>query len=320
MKKTETSAAITAAPAALVVVGEVGGLSVTAPNLSSVTSAAEQQIVMWESYKGTIDNEEVKFFVNNELVKIKQQQKKWEAELKKITDPLLESRRQALAAKQAAENLFARLFGFLGTGERLLKNEILRYEGEVERKRLEAEAVLRRRAEAEQRRLEEEARLQAEAAAQKNLEEQQLAAALDLAGKGDEAARLRVEADAELEASAEQVQATLEEAERTADSAILPNTSVKMKGTSVTGKWSAVVVDVMEVFAGIVDKSTPFDAVRVRVTGRLIPVPNGSIEALKLEGIEINMPYFNEQARKQEGQFNYRGMKSVFVRDLRVSA
>lgn len=317
--------AATAPTQALVVVAKVGALSVTAPNLSPEAQAAKAALTVYEQYKGIITDEDVKIFINSQLVEVKQQQKHWKDELAKITDPLLESRRQSMAATRAAENHFAPVLSYLLTGEQILKGEIMRYEDVVERARLEEETERRRKAEeeaaAERQRLEEKARLEAEEAARKDQEERERAEALERQGKAKEAAQVRADAETQLEQSAEAVQQTLEAAEMVeAADVIVPSSSIKLAGTSQTGKWVAEVDDVWEIFAGVVDGSIPKDAVRVRISGRLVPVPAGSLQSLKIEAVEINIPWFQDKARQQGDNFCYRGMKARYDRGLRVLA
>lgn len=312
----------------LVVIGKVDNRDITGPDLTRDTATIQQLASTVHGYKNLITSETEKVFVGGELVKVKQHQKRLELELKKITDPLVESRRQALAAKNAAENLFAAPLQMLAQIERSMKDEILRWDTLVERKRIEEQREAERLANQERLRLEAEAKRQADEAAAQNLESQRRAQALEAEGRTSEAESLRDQSTLELELAGESVQQTLVEAESVVASALVPSSSVKMKGMATTGKWCAYVDNVLEVLAGITSGATPFvDAVRVKVNGRLsVITANTPLDDIDVQGIEINLPWFNDRARKlgnDDGEttsFNYRGMKARFVRDLRVRA
>lgn len=290
--------------------------------MSPVAKAAAEAVKIYEGYKNSIDCEEVKLFINQQLVGVKRQQNDLTQQLKKITDPLVNIRRDALSSKQAAENVFAPVLAHLATAERILKDEILRYEQVVERKRLQLEAESRRAAEEEQRRLEAEAQRVADEATRKAQEEQDRANELERQGKQAEADRVRLEANQQLELAGEEVERLSEDAQAVVGQAMVPSSSVKMAGTSITGKWVADVHDPVEVLAGIVDKSTSLEALRVKVGGKLMPAQSWAMNgaAGEIEGIEINLPWFQTKARELEERFSYRGMKARFEQGLRVRA
>jgi hypothetical protein len=305
--------------AAIVKLGTVGGQEFTMQAVSPRAKAAAEAVEMYKGYVNTITTEDEKLFINNVLRDVKGQLNAAKAELAGITTPLVNIRRDALTAKQNAENAYVAIITHLETAERMLKNEILRFEQVQERKRLEEEAAVKRRAEEERQRLEAAAQKEADEANRKHQEEQERIAALERAGKETEAAQARLRADQDLEASAEKIEHLSEDAASVVERAIVPSSSVKMAGTSITGKWIAEVVDVKELFAGIADNSTPFaDAVRKRVGGKLYPVFVDT-GANSIEGIEINLPWFQDRARKEEANFNYRGMRARQMRDVRVT-
>lgn len=309
-------------PTALVVVATVDGKDITVPDLTARQQAALEAMKQYSVYKNMITCEAERIWLTNSvLMPLKERLNAVKKEVKSILDPLAESRRLSLAASKKVENAFAGIIAGDEAAERIVKDELVRWHNVQEQKRLAEENDLRRKAEEEQRRLESEARKEAEAAALKNLEEQQRAAELERKGRQEEADKVRAEADAQLEAASESVLAKQEEADAVVDNVHVVSESVKLKGSAITGKWIAEVADVFEVFAGLVDKSTPPDAVRVKHQGKLKSVNMlGLIKCEEIEGIEINLPWFNEQARKQEKSFNYRGMRARFVQDLRVTA
>lgn len=303
--------------AALVKLGVVGNQEFTMPTVSPRAKAAADAVEQYKGFQNTITTEDEKVYLNGILREVKGQLNAAKAELAGITTPLVNIRRDALTAKQNAENAYAMVITHLETAERMLKNEILRFELLKERKRLEDEAALKRKAEEEKLRLEAQARAEADEANRKQQEGQARIVDLERAGKEEEAAQARLRAEHDLEASAEKITQLTEDAESVIERAIVPSQSMKMAGTSVTGKWVAQVVDVKEVLAGIMDGSTPFvDAVRVKISGRLW---HASTEG-DIQGIEINLPWFQDKARKEEKNFNYRGMKATFIQDLRVTA
>lgn len=286
-------------------------------DLTARQQAAAKALALFETYKGTIDSEEVKLFVNNALVAVKQELSSVKTELAGITDPLVDIRRLALTSKQNAENAFALYINTLERGERILKDEILRWEQLRERKRLEDERRLR--LQAEQDRLAEERRAQeiAEEAARKNLLLHDEARLKEESGDTQGASELRLQAEAQMISAAEEVE-TIQEAAESIVAPTVASESVKMKGTAITGKWVSDVIDPLEVLAGIVDRSTPLDALRCKVNGRLVPVTG--LRGEKIESIEINLAFFNDQARKQEDKMSYRGVKARFHQDLSVRA
>ncbi len=307
------------APPKMLQLGKVGNQEITMPDLSPETAAIRKATAVYEGYKGSITCEDEKVFINTELRKLVNARKDLEARLHKITGPLVEIRRQALQSKQAAENEAAATFAAIETGVTILKGELLRWDTVQERKRLAQEAEARRAAEAEQRRIREAAQREAEETARKHLEEQQRAAALEAEGKAAEAERLRQDSDAQLEAAAENIEAAEQEAENVMAQAIVPSQSVKLAGTAITGTWKARIVNVGELLAGIVDGSTPLnEAVRARVDGKLVAV-NGDLNLSNVTELSIGMAWFNDQARKLEKNFSYRGVEAYFARGVRVS-
>lgn len=300
-------------------VGTITAIDVIVPDLSPAAAAAKDAIEQYKTYSGMIDSEEMKLFVHGEMTKVLTQKKKYEGDLKKITEPLLESRRQSLAATKAAESVFAPIFAYLDTGHTILKQEYFRWEKLQEDLRKAAEIDAQRRANEEKRRLEEEARKTAEEAAEKEREAQARAAAAEAEGRRADAERIRQAAQDDLELAVQQVEETMEQAEFVTNSVMVPTSSIKVKGTGITSKWVAQVVDVKEILAGIVDGSTPLEAVRVKVNGKIRTIDGlgYSFEAKQVEAIEINLPWFNDAAKRLEREFSYRGMKAVMEEDLR---
>lgn len=301
-----------------ITLGQVGAETVTALDVSPQTNEARKAIEFYSGFKITCEDEKV--FLGNELLKIKQKQKAAKEELDKILNPLKRIRGDALSAMRAAENLLAPLFNVLSIGETAFKNEIMRYEGEVERKRLQAENEARRRAEEEQRRIEQEARAEQEEAARQHLEAQRKAEELAKAGKEEEAQTLLAEADSDLEAAAETAELRQQEAEDVFNQAIVPSNSVKVAGIASTGTWQAHFENIAELLKGIVEGSTPLKkAVRARVAGRLVPLTE-DMDVSQIQGLEIGLTWFHEEARQHEKNFSYRGVKAEFKKGLRVSA
>jgi hypothetical protein len=303
----------------LISVGKVGANEIMVPKMDRKTAAIAIATEQYRNYVNTIDSESVKAFVNSELRKVVQTRNELKRELEAITNPLVSIRRDALASKQAAENLFAPAFAGLEVGERILKTEILRYENVLEQKRLTAEVEARREAEQERQRVEAEAQRKAQEAAEAHRIESEKAQALERAGNQAEADRLREEAERNLIETSDQIQAEVETAEHVAETVTVQSESVKLAGTAVTGTWVAEVADVLEVLAGIVAKETPISGLRLKVKGKLVPFAVYTGPPSEIEGIEINLPWFTVQAREQQKNFAYRGMKSRFVQNLRVS-
>lgn len=302
------------------VIGKVGEQQITAPNLSNEITDIREMVAVCKSYVNVIDCEDTKLWLSRHvLVPIVQRRNNLTAQLAKIVDPLVKSRREALTSKQAAEDLFAPALTELARAEQLIKDEVLRWELMVERKRLEDEAEVRRKADEERRRLEEKARLEAEEASRVNEEARQKVEALEREGKEAEAHLMREEAEAKLEQAAEAHQQTLVDAESVTNNAFVPSSSIRMAGITLTGKWTFDVVDALEVVAGIVDKTTPLEALRVKVRGRVIPIHQVQ-PGDKIESIEVNLPFFSDQARRQETNMSYRGVKPRFDQSLRVTA
>jgi hypothetical protein len=311
--------AVTTAPpaTALIVVGKVGDREITMPSMDKLAQAAKAAVEQYKGYVGAIDSEEVKMLVNAELQSVVKNRNELKRQLAKITDPLTNIRRDALSAMREAENLCAPTFAGYDAAERILKTEMLRWNGIVEQKQLAAEAESQRKADEERQRLEEAARKEAEEAEAKNRAEQERAAELERQGKEAEAEQIRQEAAVELEQAAEQVQMTLEAAEFT-QPATVHSESIPTKGTAITGTWLSEVVDVTEVLAGIVAKTTPIEAVRIKIKGRLQPMSVAYV-AIQIEGIEINLPWFAVKAREEQDNFAYRGMRAYFKKDVRVT-
>jgi len=301
----------------LVVVGKLEGRDITAPNMTRKIQAMRTAAEQYKSYANTIDCEDTKIFIASVLQELVRDRNEQRRELAKITDPLKRVRADALSSMRAAENLFEPYFAGSEIGERILKAELVRWDGIVTQRRLAAEAEAQRKADEEQRRLEDLARAEAEEAARKALEEQQRAQELEEQGRQAEAETARQQSDAALEESAIRVEQTIQEAENT-QPAIVYDDTVKTKGTAITGKWVCDVVDVKEVLAGIVAGETPWDAVRVKVTGRLVAIGSYSPN-MPIDGIEINLPWFADKARKEGENFNYRGFRAHFKKDVRVT-
>lgn len=301
-----------------ITLGTVGAETVTALDVSPQTDEARKAIEYYSGFKITCEDEKV--FLGNELLKIKQKQKAATDEMNKILNPQKRIRSDALSTMRAAGNLFAPLFNVLSIGETTFKTEIMRYEGEQERKRLQAENEARRKAEEDQRRIEQQARAEQEEAARQHLEAQRKAEQLAQAGKQDEAQTLLAEADSDLEAAAETAELRQQEADSVLSQAIVPSTSVKVAGIASTGTWQAQFVNIVELLKGIVEGSTPLKkAVRARVAGRLVPLTE-DMDVSQIQGLEIGLTWFHEEARQHEKNFSYRGVKAEFKKGLRVSA
>lgn len=308
------------APVQTVELGNIYGQAIQCQPPTIEQSAAQSAIETYKSYQNMIDCEDLKLFVNEELVNVKKQRKMLETRLAEITTPMVNVRRDALSAKQAAERLFAPAFNFLDAGERILKDEILRYERKVEQERQLREAEVRRAAESEQRRIAEESRRKQEEAARQHLAQQEAAAKLEAEGKVDDAEMVRLQADVKLDAAAEEAEIAEQMAEEVMAQAVVPSTSVKLAGTAITGTWKAEIVDVKELIAGIHEGSTPMkEAVRAKVNGKLVPLSE-DLDQSAIQSLEISLSWFNERARAMEKNFSYRGVKAHYVQDLRVSA
>lgn len=323
---------------------KAGTLAVEVPPLDAKAQAAKTAIEHYTLLAGTIDCEENKIYVDQVLTEVKTQLRDLKAQEKSLTDPLVNIRRDALSVKQGIENLHAPAMQYLETGERILKDGLLKYHNEQVRKRVEAEAEARRQAEREARverdRLQAEAdRIAAEATERARVETEEAArlraeadrAATD--GHADVAENLRRDAalteiasNLALEDSAAAILTTMERhAEVVAEPVFVVDTSVKIKGSSIVVRWVSEIVDLMDVLAGIAIGETPAEALRVRVNGKLVPCTpylrrqDGTTAKplSEIEGVEINMPFFNEKATQLQKQFSYRGMTAKEVSDLR---
>lgn len=307
----------------------VGQQQFQVPPLTARQAAAARALEGFKAFAGVINSEGEKIWVSGELSKLNHELKVGEQELAGITAPMENIRRDALTAKRNAENAYAEYLNTLRTGVRIIKAEVLRWELLQQQKQLQAERQAQQAAQAEIRRREEEAARVAEAAALKHREEQERARVEAEAGRKAEADRILREAEQQLTEAAARVEDIQDAASMVETHPVVVSESVKVAGQAVTGRWVYEITDIKEVFLGVIDGSTPWDAVRVKVANRIAPIdpylpkgfpPEPSRPLSEIEALEINLPFFMTEARRRMENMSYRGVKAVFVQDIRVAS
>lgn len=185
-------------------------LEIAAPNEQELILQSKSLLDMAKMY--VIDSPEMYQLAGDELKKIKAKTKELDAQRKQITKPLDD-------AKAAVMALFKKPLEALTQAEGVLKNSLLSFDREQERKRQEEEKRLREIAKAEQERLQAQAKAAEEEA--RKLRE---------AGKKEEAEQFAAKA------------AIIETSSYSIPVPIVAATSTKVSGISKRTIWKARVV------------------------------------------------------------------------------
>lgn len=185
-------------------------LEIAAPNEQELILQSKSLLDMAKMY--VIDSPEMYQLAGDELKKIKAKTKELDAQRKQITKPLDD-------AKAAVMALFKKPLEALTQAEGVLKNSLLSFDREQERKRQEEEKRLREIARAEQERLQAQARA-AEEESRKLIE----------AGKKEEAEQLAAKA------------ATIEISSYSIPVPIVAQAQTKVAGISKRTIWKARVI------------------------------------------------------------------------------